>query len=128
MTTDDEIAAEIEREIDAKLESELQARRAQLREDIALRMRRAAAFAHLDRVNARHPIMDPLCGLTVEQEAERQRQMAERTRLSNEKMDRANARVVPGMRASLRTKRSDGPGARPLLRSRRRADGDRARR
>jgi hypothetical protein len=104
--TDDEI----EREINAKLESELQARRAQLREDIALRMRRAASNAHFDRINRRHPIESKLAGLTQAEEDERQKAMAARTAACNAKMDAANARVVPGMRASLRPKASDGAG------------------
>jgi hypothetical protein len=85
--TDDEIAAAIEREIDTKLAAELEARRAQLREDIAMRLRREAAFAHLDRVNAKHPIETRLAGLTPEQDAERRRLMDERTRAANERMD-----------------------------------------
>jgi hypothetical protein len=63
--------AAIEREVDAKLEAELEARKAKMRADIAVRMRREAGLAHLDRVNARHPIETPLAGLTEQQEAAR---------------------------------------------------------
>jgi hypothetical protein len=108
--TDDENAA-IEREIDARLEAELAARRAQMREEIATRMRREASAKHYDRINARHPIMDRLAGLTQAQEDERQRIMAERTRLSNEKMDRANAAPVAGQVVrGLRPRAVDGAG------------------
>jgi hypothetical protein len=51
-----------------------------------------------------------LAGLTVEQEAERQRQMAERSRAAYAKMDAANARLVPGMRSALRPSRADSAG------------------
>ena len=47
--TEDEMNAAI----DAKLEAELQARRARMRNDLVVRLRREAALAHLDRVNAR---------------------------------------------------------------------------
>lgn len=109
--TADEIAAAIEAEIDRRLEAELQARRSQLREEIALRMRREAAAAHYDRINARHPIQDRLAGLTQAEEDERQRIMAARSKATYAKMDAANARLVPGQVAhSLRTKRVDGVG------------------
>jgi hypothetical protein len=93
--TDEETNAEIEREIDAALAAEVEARRVRMRAEITLRLRREKERAHHEKINRRHPIMDPLAGLTQEQEDERQRQMAERTRLSNEKMDRANSRPIP---------------------------------
>jgi hypothetical protein len=107
--TEEELNAAIEREIDTKLAAELEARKAKMRADIAVRMRREAALAHLDRVNARHSIQglgDPKL------EAERRRIMAERTRAANEHMDRVNARPVPGaaVRGSLRPTRADGAG------------------
>jgi hypothetical protein len=108
--TDDENAA-IEREIDAQLEAELEARKAKMRADIVVRRAREASRAHFDRINARHPIEGVLAGLTPEQEAERQRQMAERTRLTNEKMDRANAAPVAGQVVrGLRPTRADSAG------------------
>jgi hypothetical protein len=110
MTEAEMMNAAIEREIDAALAAEVEARRAKMREDIAMRLRHEAAMKHLDRVNRRHPIQDVLAGLTPEQEAERQRQMAERTRLANEKMDRANARPVPGFGRSLQPTRADSAG------------------
>jgi hypothetical protein len=111
MTEDEMLNAAIEAEIDAALAAEVEARRAKMRDDIAARLRREASNRHYDRINARHPIEGPLGGLTVEQEAERQRQMDERRRLAGERMDRANSAPVAGQVArSLRPKRSDGAG------------------
>ena len=101
---------DIEREVEHRLMVELQNRKARLREEIVARMQHEAQMKHLDRINARHPIQDKLAGLTPEQEAQRQRDMAARTKASSEKMDRANARVVPGSRAALRAARADGAG------------------
>jgi hypothetical protein len=72
-------------------------------------LRRDASRAHYDRINARHPIESPLAGLTPQQEAARRAGMAERTRAANERMDRANARPVPGQVVrGLRPTRADG--------------------
>jgi hypothetical protein len=110
--TEDEMNAAIEREIDTKLAAELEARKAKMRADIAVRMRREAGLAHLDKVNAKAPIEGPLAGLTPEQDAARRAGMAERTRAANERMDAANARPVPGavVRGSLRPTRADSAG------------------
>jgi hypothetical protein len=108
--TDDENAA-IEREIDAQLEAELEARKAKMRADIVVRRPRQAALAHLDKINARHPSQELLAGLTVAQETERQRVMDERSRITREKMDRANAAPVAGQVVrGLRPKRVDAAG------------------
>jgi hypothetical protein len=111
MTTDDETAAAIEREVDAKLEEELRVRRARLREEVAARLRREAAAAHHARINRRHPIEGRLAGLTQAEENERQRQMAERTAATCAKMDKANARRVDGqVTRGLQPKRADAAG------------------
>jgi hypothetical protein len=106
--------AELDALVEARLAERLAARqaaeRAAVRDEVILAIRREADRAHHERINARHPIQSKLAGLTQEQEDERQRQMRERTAATNAKMDRANARVVPGMRASLRPTRADAAG------------------
>jgi hypothetical protein len=67
--TEDEMNAAIEREIDTTLEAEIHARKAKMRAEIAVRLRREAALAHRDRINAKAPIEGPLAGLTPEQDA-----------------------------------------------------------
>jgi hypothetical protein len=78
---------------------------------VILEMRREADRAHHAKINSRHAIQDRLAGLTQEEENERQRQMAERTRISNEKMDKANSRPVDGqVMRGMRPKRVDAVG------------------
>jgi hypothetical protein len=105
---------ELDALVDAKLAERLAARlaaeRERMRTEVILALRREASRAHYDRINAKHAIETPLAGLTPEQEAERQRQMDERSRITREKMDRANSRPVPGARASLRPVRADAKG------------------
>jgi hypothetical protein len=108
--TDEEIAAAIEAEIDTKLAAELEARKAQMRADIAMRLRHEAAMRHLDRVNARAPIENQFSGLTREQHEARLRLMDERRAAESARLDKINARSVPGARASLRTTAADGAG------------------
>jgi hypothetical protein len=100
--------------VDAKLAEQLAARqaadRARVRDEVIRELRRTAEREHHAKINSRHPIQDRLAGLTVEQEAQRQADMAERTRLAGERMDRANSRPVAGARSSLRTVRADGAG------------------
>jgi hypothetical protein len=108
---DDEIAAAIEAEIEAALEAEVEARKAKMRADIVARRAHQAAMAHLDRVNARHPVETVLGGLTQAQENERQRLMAERRRADNEHLDEVNSRPIPGAAVrGLRPKRVDAAG------------------
>jgi hypothetical protein len=92
----DDTDAQVERELNAQIERELQAEMAKKRAEIAARLRHKAAMAHLDRVNARHPIEGPLAGLTPEQHAARQKAMIEGAKRDYAKMDAANARPVEG--------------------------------
>src|SRR4051812_31416117 len=101
---------EVEAALNVEIERELQAEMARKREEIAYRLRRKAAMAHLDRVNARHPIEGPLAGLTPAQHAARLKAMDEGSRLASEKMDRANARPVEGSLVDQRRRASIGPG------------------
>jgi hypothetical protein len=107
--TDDEMSAAIERELDAKLEAELQAQMAKRRADIAARLRREAAMAHLDRVNAKHAIEGPG---DPKVEAERRRVMIEGAARDNKRMDEINSRSTPGalVRGGLRPTRAGGAG------------------
>jgi hypothetical protein len=52
-------ADEIEAEVNAQVAAELARRKDKLREEIARKARVQADMAHLDKVNARHPIEDP---------------------------------------------------------------------
>jgi hypothetical protein len=81
-----------------------------VRVETVLAIRREAARAHHDRINAKHPIETPLCGLTPAQESERLRLMDERRRAAAAHLDEVNSRPVPGARSSLRTTRADGAG------------------
>src|SRR5258708_1549933 len=107
---EDELNAIVDAKLAEQLAARLAADRDRVRTEVILKMRREAERAHHAKINARHPIQDPLGGLTPAQEAERQRQMAERRRLAGERMDAANARPVAGARAALRTVRADGVG------------------
>jgi hypothetical protein len=108
--TEEELNVIVEAKLAERLAARLAAEREQMRVEVILALRREASRAHYDRINARHPIETALAGLTVEQEAERRRLMAERTRAAGEHMDRVNARPVPGARASLRPTRADAAG------------------
>jgi hypothetical protein len=105
---EDELNALVDAKLAERVEARLKAERARVREETILELRREASNAHFDKINAKAPIEGPLAGLTVAQEEERQRQMAERSRATCAKMDAANARVVPGMRSALRTTAADG--------------------
>jgi hypothetical protein len=108
---EDELNALIDAKLAARLEAELQARREQMRVEVISALRREAERAHYDRINAKHAIETPLAGLTLEQEAERQRAMDERSAATRARMDAANARPVPGQVVrGLRPKRVDGAG------------------
>jgi hypothetical protein len=76
-TEDDEFDARVEAELDAAIEADVQAEKAKKRAEIAAQLRHKAAMAHLDKVNARHPIEGPG---DPKFEAERRRVMAERAR------------------------------------------------
>jgi hypothetical protein len=101
--------------VDAKLAEQLAARlaadRARVRMEVISELRREAEREHHAKINARHPIQSVLAGLTVEQEAERQRQMDERRRLAGQRMDRANNARVPGQVVrGLQPRAVDGAG------------------
>jgi hypothetical protein len=102
--TEDELMLAVEREVNAKIDAELQAKRARERADIAARYRHEEAMAHLDEVNRRHPIQglgDPKV------EEARRKAMDERAAAAAAKMDAINQRPVPG---SLAHQRSLIPG------------------
>jgi hypothetical protein len=105
-----ELDALVESKLAERLAARLAAERAAVRDEVVLAIRREAERAHHARINAKHPIESKLAGLTQAQEDERQRIMAERSKATCEKMDRANARVVPGMRAALRPTKVDAAG------------------
>jgi hypothetical protein len=105
-----ELDALVEARLAEQLAARLAAERERVRQEVVLQLRREAEREHHTRINAKHPIETVLAGLTVEQEAERQRQMDARSAATRARMDAANARVVPGMRASLRTVRADAAG------------------
>jgi hypothetical protein len=67
-------AEEIEREVEAMLDDELANRRRALREELAARERRKAFNAHMDKINAPHPVELPP---TPEEQAELDRWNAE---------------------------------------------------
>jgi hypothetical protein len=105
-----ELDALVESKLAERLEARLAAERAAVRDEVILAIRRDAERAHHARINAKAPIEGRLAGLTQAEEDERQRQMDARSAATKAKMDAANARVVPGMRASLRTTRADAKG------------------
>jgi hypothetical protein len=100
--TEDELNAQVEAELNAKIEAELRAERERKRAEIAARLRREAAMAHLDRVNARHPIESPLAGLTPEQHKARLKAMDAAAKAAYERMDAVNRRPVEGSLAHQR--------------------------
>jgi hypothetical protein len=91
--TEEELMLAAERELLARIESELQAKRARERADIASRYRHAEAMAHLDRVNQRHPIQGPG---DPKVEAARRAAMDERARAEAARLDAINQRPVEG--------------------------------
>jgi hypothetical protein len=56
--TEDEFNAQVEAELAQQVEAELAKQMAQKRADIAHRLRVEANMAHLNKVNARHPVQD----------------------------------------------------------------------
>jgi hypothetical protein len=109
--TEDELNAKIEREIEAKIEAELQAKRARERADIAARFRREEAMAHLDKVNAKHPIEDRFGGLGPEGHAARLAAMDAAAKKAAAHMDEVNSRPVPGGLLDQRSRAALVPGA-----------------
>jgi hypothetical protein len=105
-----ELAALVESRLAERLAARAAADRERVRWEVILELRREAEREHHARINRRHPIENALGGLTPEQEAQRQADMAARTKASGERMDRANSRVVPGMRKSLQPTRADAVG------------------
>jgi hypothetical protein len=105
-----ELDALVESKLAERLAARVAAERAAVRDEVILAIRREADRAHHERINRRHPIESKLAGLTPQQEAARQAGMAARSAAAGAKMDAANARVVPGMRAALRTTRADSAG------------------
>jgi hypothetical protein len=108
---EEELNAIVETRLAEQLAARLAADHTRVRDEVVRELRRTAERAHHARINARHPIQDRLAGLTPEQEAQRQADMAERTRLAGEKMDRANAAPVAGqVMRGMRPKRVDAVG------------------
>jgi hypothetical protein len=108
---EDELTALVEARLAERLAARERADRERVRWEVILELRREADRAHHARINARHPIESKLAGLTPEQEAQRQADMAARTKASGERMDRANhARVAGQVARSLRPTRADSVG------------------
>ena len=95
-TPNEDMNAQIERELAAQVERELEAEMSRKRFEIARRLRREAEMREYDRINARHPIEDKYGGLGPEGHAARLKAMAARAKADNEWMDRVNSRPVAG--------------------------------
>jgi hypothetical protein len=74
-------------------------------------LRREAEMAHLDKVNARHPVEGPLAGLTPEQHRARLAAMDAARVADNEWMDRVNAAPVSGSLLEQRSRAALTPGS-----------------
>jgi hypothetical protein len=99
--------AEIDALVDAEIDAVLKAKRRAERDEIAFQLRRKAAAAEYDRINARHPVEDKYGGLGPAGHAARLKDMDARARADMEHMDRSNSRPVPG---SLAARRADSAG------------------
>ena len=101
--------AEIDALVDAEIDAVLKAKRRAERDEIAFQLRRKAAAAEYDKINARHPVEDKYGGLGPEGHAARLKEMDRRAAEDMAWMDRVNSRpieggIVRGRRASI------GPG------------------
>ena len=108
MTDETELNAEIESELNAQIDRELQVEMMRKREEIAFRLRRAAAAKEYDRINKKHPVEtagDP------QVEAERRRQMDLRAKADMEHMDKSNSRPVEGSLLDQRKRAALTPGS-----------------
>jgi hypothetical protein len=108
MTNETELSAKIESELNAQIDREIQAEMMRKREEIAFRLRRAAAAEEYNRINKKHPIEtagDPKV------EAERRRQMDLRAKADMEHMDKSNSRVIEGSLLDQRKRAALVPGS-----------------
>jgi hypothetical protein len=103
----EDVNAQIERELAAQVEAEVQAEMGRKRLEIARRLRREAEMREYDRINARHPIEGPG---DPQIEAKRRAIMAEGAKADAEWMDRVNSRPVPGSLAARRADQKGGSG------------------
>jgi hypothetical protein len=78
--------SELDKQADAILEAEVAKRRAALKQDLLIQERRKATMAHMDRINAHHPVEDPP---SAEEIAQRHRWAAESLARDDERI-RAN--------------------------------------
>jgi hypothetical protein len=101
----EDVNAQIERELAAQVERELEAEMNRKRMEIARRLRREAEMREYDRINARHPIQDPL---PPEVEAKRRAIMSAGAKADNEWMNRVNSRPVPGSLGATRAEQAGG--------------------
>jgi len=99
--------AEIDALVDAEIDAVLKAKRRAERDEIAFQLRRKAAAAEYDKINARHPVEDKYGGLGPEGHAARLKAMDARAKADMESMDRSNSRPVEG---SLAARRADQKG------------------
>ena len=100
--------AEIDALVDAEIDAVLKAKRRAERDEIAFQLRRKAAAAEYDKINARHPVEDKYGGLGPEGHAARLKEMDRRAAEDMASMDRSNARVPEG--AATRAARADSAG------------------
>jgi hypothetical protein len=93
MTEAELFAAQVESELNAQIDRELQIEMAAKRLEIARRLRREAVSREYARINARHPIEGP--GDPVQEEARRKAMIAG-ARADAEWMQRVNSRPIEG--------------------------------
>jgi hypothetical protein len=82
--------ADIEREIDAKLEGEMAKRRADLRNEIIMRERRRRFNEHMDKINSHDPKINPRAAVELPVSAEEQ---AQRDRWARESLAAQDERI-----------------------------------
>jgi hypothetical protein len=102
-----EIEAQIETEIAAGLAAEL----AKKREELAYKARRKIEMAHLDKVNARHPVEDKYGGLGPEGHAARLKAMEAGSKADKAWHDRVNSRPIEGSLLDQRMRANSAGGA-----------------
>jgi hypothetical protein len=108
---EDELNKIVETRLAERLAARVAAERERVREEVILALRREAERAHHAKINARHPIENQFSGLTREQHEERLRLMDERRAAESARLDKINARPVPGQVVrGLRPRAVDGAG------------------
>jgi hypothetical protein len=101
----------LEDEINAQIEAGLAREMAKKREELAYQARRKIEMAHLDKVNARHPIEDKYGGLGKAGHEARLRAMSAAAAKANAEMDAVNQRAPEGSLVHQRSQASLTPGS-----------------